>query len=243
MRKHVIQLAPMFCLHIRKYRETSAILNCFTQEHGRLDCVAKGLYRAKSNKDLPEYFQEYNLSALLRTELGTLTDLELLVRQKKLPNQAWLVACYCNELLIKFLPKYEPLPELYLAYQTLLNELRAGNDYQLALLWFEKRLLDSLGYGINFGFDADNGEFIETDMYYKFKVASGFHLCSQNEKLALPGKVLQALAYEKWSTEYQEYFALAKRAVRTALKYQLGDNVLQSVSVTNELNQFLNVNG
>ena len=243
MRKQVIQNAPTFCLHIRKYRETSAILNCFTQEHGRLDCVAKGMYRAKSKNDLPEYFQEYNLSVLLRTELGTLTNLELLLRQKKLLNQAWLVACYCNELLIKFLPKYEPLPELYRAYQTLLNELRAGNDYQLALLWFEKRLLDSLGYGINFGYDADNGEFIEAEKYYKFKVASGFHLSAENVKLALPGKVIQALAHEEWSTEYQEHFALAKRAVRTALKYQLGDNVLQSVSVTNELNQFLNVNG
>lgn len=243
MRKQVIQDAPMFCLHIRKYRETSAILNCFTQEHGRLDCVAKGLYRAKSKNDLPEYFQEYNLSAILRTELGTLTGLELKIRQKKLLNQAWLVACYCNELLIKFLPKYEPLPELYTAYQALLNELREGNEYQLALLWFEKRLLDSLGYGINFGYDADHGEFIESEKYYKFKVASGFHLCSQSEKSALPGNVIQSLAHEKWSTEDDVYFTLAKRTIRTALKYQLGDNVLQSVSVTNELNQFLNVSG
>ena len=243
MRKHEIQHASMFCLHIRKYRETSAILNCFTQEHGRLDCVAKGLYRAKSKNDLPEYFQEYNLSAILRSDLGTLTSLELLNRQKKLLNQAWLVACYCNELLIKFLPKYEPLPDLYNAYQILLNELRAGNEYQLALLWFEKRLLDSLGYGINFGFDAENGEFIEAEKYYKFKVASGFYSCSPNEKLALPGNVIQSLAHEKWSSEDDEFFTLAKRTVRTALKYQLGDNILQSVSVTNELNQFLNVNG
>jgi len=239
MSRRFVTNANAFCLHIRKYKETSAILDCFTKEHGRLDVVGKGLHRAKSQNDLPEYFQEYKLSSVSKKDLGTLTNLELLKSESKLLGQVWLIACYANELLTKFVPRYEPLPELYDAYRLLLLDLRELKKHQQALLWFEKRLLDSLGYGINFSYDSDTGEFIENECSYVYKVNKGFCKVNSKDKYALPGYVILALANENWDESYDSYFDLAKRSVRMALKNQLGENTLRTVSVVNDLNQFV----
>lgn len=239
MRRQVISHAQMYCLHIRKYRETSALIDCFTKDYGRLDVVAKGLYRAKSRNDLPAYFQEYKLSSVSKSELGTLTELELLKSQEKLLGQTWLIACYANELLIKFVPRNEPLLDLYNAYESLLHDLRFGINHQVSLLWFEKRLLDTLGYGINFSYEALSGEFIEADLYYEFQVNSGFKLSHAEAKFVLPGYVILALAQESWDEAYNKYFELAKRSIRMALKNQLGEKTLRTVAVSNDLNQFV----
>lgn len=239
MRRQVITHAEALCLHIKKYKETSAILDCFTKDYGRLDVVGKGLYRAKSRNALPEYFQEYRLSSINKTDLGTLTELEQVMPQKKLIGQAWLIACYANELLIKFVPRFEPLPELYEAYLLLLDDLREKSNHQLSLLWFEKRLLDSLGYGINFLYESDNSEFIEGEQFYEYKVNRGFKLSHEKGKLVLPGYVILALADETWNETYNNYFDLAKRTIRMALKKQLGEDSLRTVAVLNDLNQYI----
>lgn len=239
MIRQVITNAEAVCLHIRKYKETSAILNCFTKEYGRLDVVGKGLYRPKSRNAMPEYFQEYKLSSINKTDLGTLTELELVSSKQKLLGQAWLVACYANELLIKFVPRFEPLPELYIAYMSLLNDLRGETNHQVSLLWFEKRLLDSLGYGIDFLYESENGEFIEVDQFYEYKVNRGFKVSHGKAKFVLPGYIVLALAHESWKETYDDYFDVAKRTIRIALKNQLGENTLRTVSVVNDLNQFI----
>ena len=239
MRRQVITNAEVFCLHIKKYKETSVILDCFTKDHGRLDVVGKGMYRQKSRNAMPEYFQEYKLSSVSKTDLGTLTELELINSEQKLLGQAWLVACYANELLIKFVPRLEPLPELYIAYMALLCDLRDGTNHQLSLLWFEKRLLDSLGYGINFSFEAGTGDCIDEGNFYDYKVNSGFKLSHAKSKFVLPGYIVLALADETWNETYNDYFDLAKRTVRIALKNQLGEKTLRTVSVVNDLNQFI----
>jgi len=241
MKRQVITNAQAFCLHIRKFKETSAIIDCFSKKYGRLDVVGKGLYRAKSRNDLPQYFQEYKLSTLSKSDLGTLTGLELVAPENKLLGQAWLVACYANELLIKFVPRNEPLPDLYIAYQSLLNDLRHSNSHQIALLWFEKRLLDTLGYGVNFSYEANTGEFIEGDLFYSYKVNSGFCISNAKEQFVLPGFIVLALAQETWNESYNEYFNLAKRTIRIALKHQLGDGALRTVSVVKDLKQFINI--
>lgn len=239
MRKFQIEQTLVYCLHIRKYRETSAILDCFSKDYGRLDMLGKGLYRPKQRSAIPGYFQEYKLSGICKTELGTLTGLEATNSRIELKGQAWLTACYCNELLIKFLPRAEALPEVYYAYQNVLLELARDQDHKLALLWFEKRLIESLGYGINFYSDTQYEDEIKDNFWYEYVVSSGFKPCSKNLKNALPGFVILALANESWSEREDEYFALAKKVVRTALKYQLGNIELKTVSVRNELNKIV----
>lgn len=239
MNKLQLNQVPVYCLHIRKYRETSVILQCFSEEYGRFDLVGKGLYRPKNKNDLPEYFQQYRLSGICRNELGILTDLELIKLNNKLVGQRWLTACYVNELLMKFLPRLEPVPGLYSAYETLLNDLHLAQDHQLSLLWYEKRLLDVLGYGINFNYENKNDAPIEKHEWYEYNAANGFNLSDASVERAVPGHVIQAMAEESWTESETEFFNLAKRVIRSALKYQLGDAALRTVSVSKDLQQFL----
>lgn len=241
MRKMQLDQVPAYCLHIRKYRETSVILQCFSEEFGRFDLLGKGLYRAKNKSDLPEYFQQYNVSGICKNELGILTALELAEAQPKLVGQSWLTACYANELLIKFLPRLEPVPDLYLSYAALLDTLHSERDYQLSLLWYEKRILEALGYGINFHYEAHRDEPINEDSWYRYSTGKGFYLCQASETNGLPGSLILSLADENWTSQDKNSFLLAKRVVRSALKYQLGDSALRTVAVSKDFQQFVQV--
>jgi len=239
MKKIQLEQVPVYCLHIRKYRETSVILQCFSEQHGRFDLIGKGLYRPNNKNDLPEYFKQYRLSGFCRNELGLLTGLELVNVRTKLVGRAWLVGNYANEILIKFLPRLEPVPELFFVYEDLLTALYHSQEYQLSLMWFEKRVLDVLGYGINFNYEYESDSPIETKQWYGYNTGRGFYLSNSGADSAIPGNVVQALAHENWTQTDSKYFLIAKRVIRSALKYQLGDVELQTVSVSKDLQQYL----
>ena len=42
--KERVQLTPGFVLHLRPWRETSALLEVFTETHGRVGLVARGVF-------------------------------------------------------------------------------------------------------------------------------------------------------------------------------------------------------
>jgi DNA repair protein RecO (recombination protein O) len=239
MKKIQLEQVPVYCLHIRKYRETSVILQCLSEKHGRFDLIGKGLYRSNNKNDLPEYFKQYRLSGICRNELGILTGLELVNVRSKLVGRAWLVGNYANEILIKFLPRLEPVPELFFVYENLLKDLYQGHNYQLSLMWFEKRILDVLGYGINFNYEYESDSPIESQNWYEYNTSRGFYLSNSEATRAIPGNVVRALADENWTKSESEFFPVAKRVIRSALKYQLGDVELQTVSVSKDLQQYL----
>ena len=45
-----IQLAPGYVLHQRPYRESSALVEVFTESHGRVGLVARGVRSPKSRQ-------------------------------------------------------------------------------------------------------------------------------------------------------------------------------------------------
>jgi len=240
MLKRTIQHEPVFCLHIRKYRETSAILDCFSQNFGRISLVAKGVYRKKSNFDIPSYFQAYQLSGILKSELGILTGLEKEYSWPKLLGKKWFVACYMNELLLKLVPKQENVEKLYASYVETLHVLGETDDYHNALLVFEKRLLEVLGYGINLLTQSRNEEELATEQYYQYHPVHGFVSTQSGETNAISGRVINALENEDFDyfTENNESFSHAKRIIRMALKQQLAGVSLKTVQVMQDVNSF-----
>jgi len=72
-----IQLVPAYLLHQRPYRESSALLEMFTESHGRVGLVARGVRSPKSRRrgEL-QPFRALRLSWNARSELGTLTAVE-----------------------------------------------------------------------------------------------------------------------------------------------------------------------
>ena len=96
-----------------------------------------------------------------------------------------------------------------------------------------------MGYGINFYYESQGDSAIEKSSWYEYNTLSGFYLSDAKAQYALPGHIIQNLAEEVWSQDDAQYFGLAKRVVRSALKYQLGDIQLSTVSVSKDLNQFI----
>lgn len=144
-----IQLEPAFVLSRRPYRETSALLEIFSEAHGRVGLVARGAQSPKSKlRGLLEPFKPLLLSWSERGELGTLTGAEGAPgRAHRLAGEAVFCGWYVNELLLRLITRHDPHPALFALYQTTLAGLSSGDDERV-LRQFEKQLLAELGYGL-----------------------------------------------------------------------------------------------
>lgn len=137
-----------YVLHTIDWRETSLIARLFTQTHGVVPVVAKGAKRPYSrHKAVLLSFQAIEVGWSGVGEVKTLTAAEL-VQLHPLPGQAMLSAWYLNELLLLLLPKEDPHPLLFSAYEeTLMALCQAPDSIAPILRRFEWVLLQETGYG------------------------------------------------------------------------------------------------
>lgn len=143
-----VMLEPAFILHRRPYRNTSLILDLFTKYHGRLSVVARSARGLKSRyRGVLQLFTPLLVSFSGKTELKSLGQVELTDTTYALEGQALLCAFYLNELLQRLLLQEDPYPDLFEDYQLNLMILEKKQKIQANLRYFEKRLLDQLGYG------------------------------------------------------------------------------------------------
>jgi DNA repair protein RecO (recombination protein O) len=169
-----VEQQPCYILHLRPYRESSLLVELLSREHGRLGVVARGARRG-TNRSRGSYqlFQRLSVSWSMRTELGTLTQIE----SEPMPGQAsgrWLMAAfYLNELLLRLLQRDEPHPEIFGAYELALVALRTDGDEAPVLRVFEKRLLEALGYGLLLDRDAVTGQPIDAERTYIYVADRG----------------------------------------------------------------------
>lgn len=224
-----IQLQPAFILHHRPYRETSLLLDVFSQEHGRISLIAKGVRKNRSTwRGLLQLFFPLLLSWQGKTELMTLSGAEPQSTPMQLQAGYLLSGFYLNELLMRLLPKHDPHPQLYTIYHHTLLELERGNSQQKHLRLFEKKLLEELGYGLQLKSTIPEDKAFQADRNYRFHPEQGFELCedSENSVLIFSGKSLLALAAEQ--LDDAETLRDVKRLMRLALGTLLGSQPLHS---------------
>src|SRR5260221_1065034 len=143
-------------LHSYQYRESSLILQVWTEKHGRLGMVAKGARRPKSpSRAVLVAFQPRAMSWLGRGELGTLKSAEPAVPATPLNGHSLLSAFYLNELLLKLTHRDDPHEGLFDAYDTAITQLReisrggrAARDVEPVLRRFELRMLQELRFAL-----------------------------------------------------------------------------------------------
>ena len=112
-------------MHSYPYRETSLILQAWTEHHGRLGLVAKGARRPKSaSRSLLVPFQPLALSWFGRGELKTLKSAEPAAPATPLSGASLFSAFYLNELLLKLTHRDDPHESLFAAYDEAIGELR-----------------------------------------------------------------------------------------------------------------------
>jgi DNA repair protein RecO (recombination protein O) len=114
-----------YVLHTYPYRETSLILQAWTEKHGRLGLVAKGARRPKSSlRALLVPFQPLALEWFGRSELKTLKAAEPAAPATPLRGASLLSAFYLNELLLKLTTREDPHEGLFEAYDEAISALR-----------------------------------------------------------------------------------------------------------------------
>jgi len=224
-----VALHPCFVLHQRPYRETSLILEILSREHGRLALVARGVKRGNySRRSLMQPNRRLLLAWHQRGDMGTLTDIEADGLPFDLHGKKLLSAFYLNELLMRLLHRHEAHPELYDDFGLTLQQLQTVEDDQRTLRLFEKRLLDTLGYGLILDHEVRSGGRIEADRVYYYQVESGpvSQMPDTPDYLEIGGSTLLALAAEalERETELQQ----AKRLMRFVLDRYLGGRALAS---------------
>lgn len=226
-----IELEHAFVLHTRLYRETSLLVDAFTEFDGRVTFIAKGARRAKSaHKGLLQPFVPLMVSYLGKGELKTLTHAELSGPILSLTGEKLVSGLYLNELLTRLLMMGAPMPELFKTYSDTLQSLSSTESLSPRLRLFEKALLEALGEGICLTEDV-HGVTIESDKHYLYVPAQGFYevlpdTLHDKSQLVLAGEALLSLASEDANT--LTTCSSVKRLLQSALKPLLGPKPLQS---------------
>jgi DNA repair protein RecO (recombination protein O) len=233
---HRVLMQPAYVLHQRPYRDSSAIVELFTPEHGRVGVVAKGVKRPKSPwRGLLQAFQPLLVSWSGRGELATLIGVDTQGETQRLPPAVIASGFYLNELLMRLLHRHDAHVELFSCYDSTVRHLAAltsdGEPAQagleVALRSFEIQLLASLGYGLVLDHDVASGAPIEREKTYRYQIERGPVADAGNgEGIVVHGSALMAMETKCLDTEQDR--REAKRLMRAALGRHLGDKPLFS---------------
>ena len=231
---------PAFVLHTYPYKETSVIVEAFTEQAGRVAMVAKGAKRARSElRGVLQAFQPLALSWAGGGELKTLIKAEWRGGMALPTGAALLCGFYLNELLLKLLPKEDAHPALWHDYAAALISLTtdAAAAMQAATLRrFELRLLAALGYALPLTRDVDTGAPIDPAQRYHYHFERGPRLVAAEPTTSYPvvrGATLIALATERYPDA--EIAAEAKRLMRGVLDRYLDERGIVSRRIVRDL--------
>lgn len=165
---------PAFVLHTYPYRETSVIVEAWSQNHGRVALIARGARRARSElRGTLQAFQPLTLGWMGARELKTLTHAEWRGGMALPTGSGLLCAFYLNELLLKLVPREDPHPALYADYVAALEALAAGHEQAPLLRRFELALVAAMGYALDLAKDVDSGAPIDAAARYHFALERG----------------------------------------------------------------------
>lgn len=222
-----IDLEPAYVLHARSYRETSLLLEVFSLRHGRIGLIARGARRPKSAlRGLLDPFQPLRLSWSGRGELQTLRDAELGGLAAQLHGDRVLAGFYLNELLLRFMQRHDPHPDLFALYAQTVGELCSG-EVEPLLRHFELGLLRESGYALNLEADAVTHAPLDAGAMYDFVPEQGAVAAhSEDYGLRFTGAELLAIGHGQFADAAVR--KAARRLLRAVINSHLGDRGLRT---------------
>ena len=231
---------PAYVLVNRPYSETSWIVEVFSRDYGRLSLIAKGARRQKSNlRGALIAFQPLLISWVGKGEVPTLIEAEVdreefSFIENKLNSEALVCGFYCNELIVKLLHRYDPHPTLYNCYHRTLMSLsvaRKGQQTSQVLRKFEQSVICESGYAVDFTRQANQGEAIEENGFYRFFAGQGFVAHNKFSAHSMSGRVILALSEKPPADLTERERSQARDLMRFILKVTMnhGDIVSRSL--------------
>lgn len=226
-----VNVQPAYVLHSRPYRDTSAILDVFTAEYGRVSLVARGTKRVSrkgSSAALLQPFIPLLLSFSGRAELKTLVAVESVQGMLALRGERMFSGMYINELLVRLLHRNDAHPRLFAVYDGTLKGLVSSAVVDPVLRKFEMTLLEELGYSFSFGVDGASGQPVNDALWYCYDPEFGLvAIADPPNHLGASFAGADLLAMEEG--EFGGPVRLtAKYLLREALAVHLGDTPLRS---------------
>ncbi|QSX41605.1 DNA repair protein RecO [Shewanella cyperi] len=209
-----------YLLHLRPYRESSAIVQLLVDGQGRVDAVARLGSGKRTVKALLQPFQPLLFSLAGRGELKNLQQPEAYAPAVPLGGDALYAGMYLNELLIRCLSHGHAGEGLFLAYHQTLMRLALGMD-QACLRYFELALLSELGTCPPLAEDA-LGNVVQADSHYSWRPQLGLAPDSRGD---IAGHTLLALSNKELQSEQLRQ---AKLLLRQLLAPFVGDKPLAS---------------
>ena len=167
-----------YVLHRYDWSETSLIVELYTRAEGRIAVAAKGAKRPTSQLR-PVLMPFQPLLALLgkppvdeAAEILSLRGAEWAGGAPLLNAASMFSGFYCNELLLKLLPRQDPHPLLFDAYAETLAALAAA-DEAAALRAFELLLLRELGWLPDLSVATQSAAALDAEASYALDAEAG----------------------------------------------------------------------
>lgn len=210
-------------LNVRDYRETSAMVQFFTREEGRLTGVMRGLRRGRNQSGVQPFCA--GVLSISGHGLYTVTQFET-VRRYELHGDALTSGFYVLELVTRGLAEGQSDEAVFVRTLELLEHI-AQPDARLAPLLraYEQDYLAALGYGVDFSGD-DESQPLSATSAYEWLPETGFRKTTND---GIPGSALLAIAAGDFATAAVQRHA--RHLHRLALRPLLGDKPLVSQSL------------
>jgi len=231
-----VQQQPGYILHHRPFRDTSQILDIVTRDHGKIAVVARGSRGSKSRlAGVLRPFLPLRVSWVAKSDLGTLTGAETAGPPAGIVGDAIFSAYYVNELLLHFLHRYDPQPEIFALYEAVIKALLITDNIAAALRSFELELLSLLGYAVNLDNEFGSREALRIDQNYEYRMEQGPVMVEREGPLVFKGEVFMEIAAQRF--EKPDILRAANRLLREIIGFHLGGKELKSRKVLMDLHR------
>ena len=229
-----VEAQPAYVLHARAWRETSAIVDLLSRDHGRIALVARGLVGPKKHplRAALQPLQLLRVDYLERGELARLLQAEALDVAPVLAGDKLMAVFYINELMLRLAPRQDPAQPLFELYGRVRAELGSVASLAWTLRRFERDLLDALGYGLTWNQTAQ-GAPLEPSSRYRLEAEYGAVRELHRASGGVSGTALLALAEDLMPTP--ELLQELRTALRGVLAAHLGPTPLKSWGMLSDL--------
>ena len=218
---------PVYVLHTYPFKETSLVVELFSQQFGRIAAVAKGARRPHSAmRGMLQSFQLLDGTWSGKNELKTLHSLDWNAGLTLLKGEALMCGFYMNELLLRLLPREDAHENLFEYYQATLKTLAQSQDSAITLRRFELKLLQEMGYAVPLQID-ENDVAITANKTYRYEAEYGAcDLNATKNGVQLSGKTMLDMARDDYSDAQTQ--SQSKQLMRYLLAHYLGDKPLHT---------------
>ena len=172
-----MQQSFAYVLNRRPFRDSSLLLDIFSEDFGRICCVARpAKKRGKVVKGHTEPFKYLNIQWIGKGDVQTLTEADERGRHS-IPASELMVGLYMNELILMFIQPHEAHPELFNAYKYTLHKIGDSQINQQILMRFELFLLQSLDYSMTVNMNSEEQKnLLNSKAYFYFSKEEGLLL-------------------------------------------------------------------